>query len=217
MDQNTPQTQAPSGQVVDVSYDEQPNQVTQPSPKKKHGKIVALLLLVLLLIVGAAMGGWWYGTNQAQKESDQKAADLNAKISKLQKELDDQKKQSKEADSKKLVITQWNVKLTPTKSSMTYKIEKLDNGTEVARLTNKDVQALEKDSTCQGEDGLYLATISREKSKTTDGETLGAEFVATIGDYSYYVTGSQGTCTENPSEITYRSQLIEAAKTLEAK
>lgn len=187
----------------------QPVSPVKPS-KPKKGKKVLLVLLVLLMVAGAALAGWWYGTDQATTIADQEIANLTKQVSDLEAKNDELMDEESELNDDLLVIKEWNVTLEPI-SGMSYEIEKVSDE-EVLKLTTKEVAKL--GGTC--DEDTYLAIVSRSKTDPTDEESFQGKSIGKIGTYYYSVAGSNGTCSENPNELTIRNNLIAAAETIEA-
>jgi hypothetical protein len=192
------------------------NTVPAPQPPKKKsgaGKKV-LAVLAVLLLMGASAGAAYYITKE--QAEDDAAAIIEPLVAQLEEIAAAQAAaaaaESESAESAFLEVKQWNVKLTPTDSAMTYSIKTVD-GNQVAYLTNAAVKDI------KGCEDAELAAIGRYDAKQTNEATAG-EFVAEVDSYFYYVSGSNGTCATDEAdqklEVAQRDALRAAAKTLES-
>ncbi len=200
------------------------NQPAAPAkpPKKKSGagKKILLGLLVLIFVAGAGFAGYTYAANQAQKEQDAKVAELQSQIDGLKADAQKAVADAESAQDSKLVIKEWSVQLDPTDSTMLYRITSSSDGTEIVYLTNTKVQSLTGCKATKDAPELgYLAALSRYKTKPSTAEP-NSTYVTQVGDYYYYVAGSQALCSTDKAdqqlETDQRTALIESAKSVQA-
>lgn len=183
--------------------------------KSRRNKFIFVLFAIVFIAVISLIGWSWYSQFHAYKEEisqqDQQITNLEKKITDLKKAVGEANTSGSMTSKKYLEIAQWGVKLTPTESAMSYSIGNL-GGNETLQLTNADVAELGDSCTSES----YLAIISRYKQKLDENEeNFTASYIGQIGNYYYYVTGANGTCSENPSELLIRNAIIAAAKTLQ--
>lgn len=200
------------------TFEPQLNQEVQNRkfPKKsRRNKFIFVLFATVFVAVTSLIGWSWYSQSHAYEETisqqDQQITNLEKKITDLEKAAGEANTSDSMTSKKYLEIAQWGVKLTPTESAMSYSISNL-GGNETLQLTNVDVAKLGDSCTSES----YLAIVSRYKQKLDENEeNYTATYIGQIGSYYYYVTGANGTCSENPSETSIRNAIVAAAKTLQ--
>lgn len=158
----------------------------QDSPKKSKKKVLLILILVLAFVAVVA-GAWWYGSSQAQKQSDQEIANLQAQINDLKKEST--KDSSSEEDDSFIEISQWDVKVDAAgvPAQTTYAITNILAGEEP--LFGQGAQRLKWSTPATHDANKNIVEIvkSSKSSYTQPADGAVIKPAATIDGTYYYI------------------------------
>ena len=211
-----------------MDIQEQPtNHIPVHEASDSKAKIVFSVILVIVTFAVMAFAGLkWrsqileYKFNMNQR--DQEISELQQRI----KELDETTGTKIKNSTKDGYVTvkEWGVALKATPSGLSYMIEKGEAGTEYLFLTNDTAQSLidKVKETCPaqnklGKNHFHLSVVSRYKEKRDESKAFEA-FITQIGEYYYYWSASNGSCTSGTAymdvELATRQELIVSAQSV---
>lgn len=174
---------------------------------------VIAMVMVLLLVVGGIYGAYWYGTNQAQKKSDDQTAALQSQIDELKKQSKVNMTETPKEESGFLVVKEWKIKMPIDSkfSNLSYTIKTID-ATEFATIISSELAPTNK---CVGTPGT-IGNISRSKTSPVGLGGVALESKK-VGDYYYSWASIQNVCNSNSDlEASYVDQLAAAVKRAQA-